>query len=202
MPNPLTSKMIVMFGSPSHSANPVEFVAEIDRLTSGFGPEALERAASALLRTHVPSNAKPWPSPAEICKACADAQEALAPPRTEEAYPDWSKEALREAYRLIKSPLGEDAARGGWILSLWDFCRKQRRLPQRHEIPILKQNAEDFNEAYGEANRWDGGTLSRALVKLGDSMLARRQALAEYVLEGRPMVEDWNDPSRALWSKR
>jgi hypothetical protein len=80
--------------------------------------------------------------------------------------------------------MGKRAARDGWVLSLHDFCRKHGRLPQHHEVDKLKAAAKFFDEQYAIAVRGAAGPNSKALARLGDKMLARRNSLIDRVLHG------------------
>lgn len=178
MSNRLIGRISTVFGAPEHSTDPAAFIAELARVTRSYTEAELDKAADALLVTFVPTNRKPWPTPAEICAACQDARDLLNPPKpVPYRYPDWAPESIAKAYRLIVSDVGRRAGDEGWILSLWDFCRKQQRLPSVSEQATLKGYAHGFNDAFASVER--GKTpLDQMLKKLGETMLRRRDKLA------------------------
>ena len=153
MSNRLIARIATVFGTPDHSTDPEAFIRELARLTKSYSEPELEKAADHLLSTFVPTQRKPWPTPAEICSACQDARELLNPPRPiPYRYPDWSPESISKAYKLIVSDVGRRAADEGWILSLWDFCRKNHRLPNASEQVTIKGHAHSFNEAFAKSS--------------------------------------------------
>lgn len=177
MTNKLIARLAVMFGPADFSDDPRAFLSEIARLTKSYSEEVLDKAADLLIRSHRPTQLKPWPSPSEICVACADAQEMVAPSSASnplaERNQDWTKEALDRADRLIQSDIGRKAADEGWILGLWDHYRKTTRQPTAKEIIAFKNKAYQFDHAYKEALT-NGTCRSLGLPRLGDAILARR----------------------------
>lgn len=181
MSNPLITRLAVVFGQPDHSDDPKKFVSELARLTQGFHPPELDKAADMLIRSHQPTARKPWPTPAEIIMACEDARDLVSPTKPEDKFEKqhrhWTKEARAKAYDLVRTDLGRRAADEGWVLSLWDFCRRERRLPTTAEATVCRRHAAEFNEAYASLR---ANALDAKLRDLGDSMLMRRDALAEH----------------------
>ncbi len=149
-----------------------------------FDSRVLAETWDAVVADFMPSKRQPWPPIALIRKTAervtedhALASERMAP-KNQPANPAWSPDAFRIANRLICSDLGRIAAREGWITQLHDYCRKARSMPDASAIARLKRQARLFEEAYTQVCRGDGGMLSASLLKLGDSMLARRDELA------------------------
>lgn len=179
MPNALISRLAIVFGTPSHTGDPVAYMAELDRITKRYTEPQLDRAADILIRDHRPTRLKPWPSPSTILEACEDAAGALTPQKDPSAkYKDWSPASVGKAYDLMRTDLGREAADQGWALSLWDFSRQHGRLPNEREVYDCKVRAREFDAAYASLT---GDTpLSRMLQKLGGSMLARRNKLARH----------------------
>jgi hypothetical protein len=175
--NPLFVRLIRMFGA-APSNDPQAYIGELLKLTRGYGTAELDKAADLLIRSHNPTHLKPWPTPADICTACADAREIIAPPNpVGQRDKTWTKDAIETADKLIASKLGQRAADEGWVLSLHDFCRKQRRLPDAGEVSNLIASARDFNGAY--ASLVDKHALQGKLKELGSSMLDKRARLGE-----------------------
>lgn len=92
------------------------------------------------------------------------------------------------ANTLLKTPLGRQAAKEGWVRSYWDFCRNNRRAPAAaHEIERCKRETREFDQTYQALLRGDVNVDPSArpmLLKIADSMLSKRQELAE-IANGR-----------------
>lgn len=173
----LCQRLAIVFGVPQ-SDDPGAYMAEIARLIRGYAEPEQQKAADYLIRDH-----KWWPKPSEIAVACADARETLqVANRTEDKkrqHLDWAGPALKTADQLIQSELGRRAADEGWALSLWDFCRKNMRLPTGSEISECKRYSREFDEAYARCVK-GGWTEAQKLKELGDLMLARRKQKAAW----------------------
>lgn len=86
------------------------------------------------------------------------------------------------AYKLIRTEMGRQAAREGWILGLFDFIETRGRMPKGEpEVWTLRESAKGLDEAYDECVR-GGWEFAEPLRKLGDSMLERRNKLAALAL--------------------
>ena len=173
----IIKRLSVVWGSPE-SLDDAAFVEEINRVTDGVSPAILERAANYLISNYRGSK---FPTPAQIVNAIRESAPPISPPEGPK-YPEWSHEALATADRLIQSEIGRTAAREGWILSLHDYCRKHRCLPDNRDIRQLKAAAEGFNSAYSECCRGNGGTLGKSLRRFGDVFLAKREKYARMAL--------------------
>lgn len=190
--NPLVQRLAIAFGEPTHSADPQAFVAEVTRLTKSYTAAEHERAADLLVRSYRPTAARPWPSISEICMACADARDENLPRQpAPDRHPEWSTKAVAKAYDLIRSPIGQKAADEGWILSLWDHCRKTGKLPNANEAMRCQANARSFDDAYTLARK--GGGVARSLIQLGDTMLRRRDRLGRHAYGEDVPREDFRD---------
>ena len=153
-----------------------------------FSDAVLDRAIAHMIRTR---KQRSIPLVAECIEGClearkwveADTQKSQIPEFRTSAADDWSTERVKLAYDLIKSSMGKQAAKDSpcWVLSLWNFCRKNQRLPVGPEIDRCKRDARDFDEAYAKAVK-GGWPQAQKLEELGASMLARRKKLAEEVL--------------------
>lgn len=172
---------------PKHARPELEtaWLKSMAEALRGTSASVLEDAARRIIQTRKYTS---FPLPAECRAACADAADRQRTRADASALPGfacgrsegdgWTTERLKLAYDLIKTQLGKQAAKEDWILAMWHFCRKQQRLPAGHEIDRCKKEAREFDEAYTEALRGIG-PCSQAVVKLGDSMLAKRKELAE-----------------------
>jgi hypothetical protein len=105
---------------------------------------------------------------------------------------DWRYKLADE---LIICPMGRQAAREGWALSLHNFIVDFGRLPNDHEIngrvtPTLKnrlpckQAAEEFQKAFEGVLNGEAGPCSKMLEALADKMNQRREKIERMILEG------------------
>lgn len=173
------------------------------RSLGGYSQECLDRARDGLITGR---KYRSFPLVSEIIEACNKAQRAINEenPRLalgskgydESKLAPYAPERERIANELILCPMGRQAAKEGWNLSLWHFIHRNLRLPTaRHEIEPLKNviTDADFHHDFGT---WDGedrfsaqkrkeaSDLQHALAKLGQSMLKKRDDLAAYILTG------------------
>lgn len=164
-----------------------EWLRTFLRAMSNYSQAVIERSAQEIINTRTDRR---FPLVSEVKKVCdkhasEEYRERNAKPLTDTAkvsqsqFSDWR---VKLADDLIMCGLGKEAARDGWILSLHDFCRAQGRLPTGHEVGQCKAAAKGFDAAYEACLRGEGGVCNAALVKLGDSMLARREEYRARVL--------------------
>ena len=183
------------FSTPKHGSTVAEaawlksMVAEL----RGYSPEVLDRAARRIITTRKYRN---FPLVAECRQACRDVAGEIEfdkhvqtlPTLREATGTEWSTERVKLAYDLCKgTQVGKEAARDGWVLSLWDFVRKHQRVPKGSaEIEACRRGAKEFDEAYAKCVKggWAGADQ---LVALGSSMLAKREKLSAEVL-GKPDI--------------
>jgi hypothetical protein len=98
---------------------------------------------------------------------------------------DWTTERLKLATELVMTPLGKQAAKEGWVGTLWSFARKNSRLPtQGKEVEDCKRASTGFDEAYAICVRQQHNPLMAALERLGAEMLKRRHDLETRVARG------------------
>ena len=203
MSNILVHRLAVMFGPPDFSGDAKAFITELVNLTQRYGEDVLNKAADLLIRSHSPTQRKPWPAPGEICKACADAAEMVLPSRKGEVpYKDWTPQAIAKAYDLIRSPMGRTAGDEGWNLALWNFCRRKGRLPNASEILDCKKDARDFDDTYAMCKRGEAGPCTSALLVLAETMLRRRDQLARHSHGEEVPREDFSKDILSDVSKR
>lgn len=155
----------------------------------GFSPEELARAFKVLRST---SKYKSMPSNAEILDACREARKQIRTERPQlvpQQKPERATHTAREklALELIKTEMGRTAAKEGWIGELFAFVRDNGHMPRtQSEIKLMVDDAKGTDRRYEACIRGEAGAFSASLERLGASMLARRKALADYVLEGKP----------------
>lgn len=164
------------------------WTASVVRCLSPFAPEVLAKATEMIVRDRDPKrDGKYFPVPAELIRACKEAQcllsAASAPllshdKRDQSPWAGWRSDLANE---LVRTPMGQEAAKRGWIGALWDFCRRTARLPQRHEIPDVAQDANAFDEALDVCERGEAGPMNKPLLELGRKIKARRNEMAREV---------------------
>jgi hypothetical protein len=181
----------------------ITWSAIMTRELDGYSPAVLDRAFTELVRSRKSTSSKDrsTPTPGECAAFCAEAKRWVAaderqqvlPALREDASDDWSKERQKLAHELVHSAMGRQAAQDDpcWVMALWNFCRKNRRMPTGREIDQCKRSAREFDEDYrstlrGEVIDADGVVkpmaFAEALQGLGSSMLAKREKLRAEVL--------------------
>lgn len=134
MSNVLIDRLTSIFGPPERVDNVEAFVAEMTRITAGFGADALDRAASSLIA----GGGKSWPAPKAIVEACADAQEALDGahahrPTTARPWHFHVENAEAWARNFCQvTELGQRAFGEGWGRQVWDWAKSYARECYRH----------------------------------------------------------------------
>jgi hypothetical protein len=157
-----------------------------------YSPDVLKRAAQKIIDTRDDKYARRFPLPAECKRVCDDIikwdQLHEAPKLLVEGTSkiDGYDRAYRHAdWLIMQAPIGKQAAKEGWALSLHDFIRVNGKLPaDRHEIEKCKASAKGFDEAFAVCVRGEAGMLSRPLLGLGEAMLKRRHRIEDMVLHG------------------
>lgn len=181
--NVLLGKLSLLYGSPSKDAAEAQaIISEYARLMNKYSDAELDAAADNIIKTR---KFKSWPTIGDCIAALEDYRakmhEENAPERKKEIpYPEWSKERIAEADRMIRCEMGETAAREGWVLGLHDFCRNHRRLPKPNEIAKLMDGARYADLC--AAGVVDMGLLHEPLQKMAHSFLAKRERHARNVL--------------------
>jgi len=172
----LISRLTNVYGEP-RSDDPVGYLRELRAALAGWDEHTLNTAASRLIKV-----AKFWPRPAEIIEIAEQiAAEKVLPRQNPTEHGDFTTQAFVDANRLIRSDLGKQAAKEGWVGQLHDFCRRTRALPNERQIRDLKHEARLFDEAYTACVEGRGGTLNDALKRMGDSFIEKRARLAQIV---------------------
>lgn len=135
-------RMQAIFGPPYKDATG-EVIGILAKKLQSFPEDVLNAAVEHLALSR---EFKSWPMPVEIIAACK-AQQAKLYPVISQPKPDpmaeWSDAHCRKADELIQCKLGVEAAEGGWLDALWEFCRKQQRLPEgQKELDAVFKDAE------------------------------------------------------------
>lgn len=173
----LFSRMTILYGQPS-TADDDAYLAELRDMMGGTDPAIIDTAGDIIRATH---KRRGWPSPAEIMAAIekASSEQPRKPAQVAED-PLWGQDTIGLANRMIVCELGEQAVREGWILVLWDFCRRNRRLPNGYELGSLRHSQSEFDNVLASLSP-PQSPLQAALQQLGKSMVARGDQLAEIV---------------------
>ena len=164
------------------------WVESMQRNLGHYKPDVLKAAADLIVDERGETyGTRKFPLPKECRQAChevisrqqAERRSGSLPIGDQPSpYANW-RETLADD--LIMTPLGREAAKGGWILGLHDFARREGRAPQGREIDQIKREAKEFDAAYEKAVR-GGWPLAREVEALGRSMLARRELFRRRVL--------------------
>lgn len=165
------------------------WLESISRSLEFYKPDVIAAAAQLILDERGEMNGvRRFPLPKEIKQACHEVlnrrsaeQRASTLPIAAESDNQFADWRVRLADELIMTAMGRDAARGGWILGLHEFCRREARAPNDREIPQIRREAKEFDAAY-ETCVMGGWPEARGLERLGRSMLDRREALRQRVL--------------------
>jgi hypothetical protein len=150
----------------------------------GYNRETLSAAATRIINSRAERS---FPLPAECKKVCDEiatwqtSQSARLP--VDRLPPTFSPARVKLADDLVMCPMGQEAAKDGWILAIHDFARENGRLPTGGEISKVKAVPKGFDAAYADNLRCHG-EMAKALKVLGDKMIARRKELTEMVLHG------------------
>ena len=165
--------------------NEEAWTASMVRFLSPYSPDVLGRAAEHIIKTRDPKRDGKWfPVPSEIIAACDLMRRAIQIEQTPLLTHGQRDQNLDAGWRvdlandLVKTPLGREAAKKGWIGALWAFCRRAARLPEARELPAVKAEAQVFDEALDACERGEAGPMSRKLAELGRSIKDRRSDLA------------------------
>lgn len=166
------------------------WMASLTRTLSFYSDEVLNRAAMRIVDTRDPKkDGRFFPLPAECTRVCREiaSEEAREAPRLALSGPranEWSDERLELAFDLCKSPIGIRAAREGWVMGLYDFCRREMRVPTESEARTLIHGARGFEDVLERLRNGEANQFTAALVELGETIKAKRNDMAERILAG------------------
>ena len=181
------------FPRPKFSGNETNeafWVATMENTLGGFGDAVLVKAANIIIETRsAQRDGTMFPKPAECIAACHKARDVLKSfaPQPLLAAPnanEWSDERLDLAFDLDNGELGKRAAREGWISQLYNFCRKEMRLPKSSEIAVCIEQFELLEQAIAAFNAGPRAGLNGAICAFADTVLVKRAELRERVLHG------------------
>lgn len=164
------------------------FFSDYDEALEEFTSHELQHAAKLLKTTRT---SRTYPTIADCLEACKQAHDALQPPvkkrRQEQGTPpEWTDERQRQANRLISSSeIGKEAADEGWLYALWDFCRKNERLPNRFEAQKIAEYSRGTWKYVDEAiqDNISRGLDPEPILKHKETMIKRLQFLRSKVYE-------------------
>lgn len=158
------------------------WVESMQRNLGHYKPDVLKAAADLIVDERGETyGTRKFPLPKECRQACHEVISRQQAERRTSTLPigadlgnqfaDWRTNLADD---LILTPLGREAAKGGWVLGLHDFARREGRAPQGREIDQIKRETKEFDAAYEECAR-GGWPEAHHLEALGRSMLARRE---------------------------
>ena len=157
----------------------------------GYGANILQEVAQHIIRTRKYRN---FPLLSEILDACDKVEKRRELEKRSQTIPDfrpstgddWSAERVKLAHDLKHTQIGRQAAKEGWIISFWNFCREHQRVPTApSEIAACKRDSEGIDELYAKCARGDAGPCSRALAEWGANIIAKREKWTAEVLSPR-----------------
>ena len=166
-------RMTVVYGAPD-TDDVSAFLGEYIRQLKQYSDDVLDAALDRMLRTR---RYKTWPTIAD-CIAAAHEVSALRGEHRSE--PNKTFGFKDEAEAIMKDPIATQAAREGWVLGLYDYVFKHGGKPSLSAIHELKDDAKFVDRC--AAGAVDMGACHGALLTLANTMLAKREALANRVL--------------------
>jgi len=180
--------MLTCFDDPP-GADPAAFFAELASELAGATEYQLAEAAKVFRRSR---KARSFPTMAD-CIDVVFAQPksgvgAASEPRISTIPDDDTPQRRDMADRLcIDHPWVQEAARNGWLLGLWDFCRINGRHPDGRELKRIQQVAREVESRIADIQASDGGgldalNLNGALRRMGDAILDKREKVRRRVL--------------------
>lgn len=158
---------------------------DYERELGGFSDEVLRDAVRRIYRKRNYSN---FPMIADCVEACEEVLESRLAKGPEayshlaRDYPEWSRERIRAANRMLASGIGKKAAAEGWIIGLWDFCRNKNRLPQQHEVPKIVASS---REAWRVMKEIDQSNPMAPILNKTAAMLRDRRKDLTAIVEGK-----------------
>lgn len=167
------------FNPPRHESEIAEreWSAGVASALAYYDSDLLPKIAQEILNTRTDRR---FPLPAEIRKVSLDVSDRMRgrelvpePPKGRDA--EWTAERLALADSLCQTELGRRAAREDWILALWDFCRKNSRMPNdfevKHVIASSRETDDFIEQAYRHASR---SPLHKIAASTADAIRAKR----------------------------
>lgn len=180
----------------SEEAQETAWMTGMVRALGRYEPEVLAAAAEWIITTRTAKQGRWFPLPSE-CREICDREARLL---TDQATPllgtrmdaEWSDDRLALAKDLIAGPMGREAARGGWLIALYDFARQHAALPKGEEIEGCKARSREFDAIYAEllADQPSdptsiGADVHNALVRFAGGVKARHHELEEGLRDDR-----------------
>lgn len=166
------------------------WMASMARVLGRMETHVLSAAAALIIETRNPKRDGKWfPTPSECIVACDTARQRIENDKRgskpllshgERDQSPWASWRCDLADTLIKTPMGERAAAGGWIVTLWNFCREHGRLPSEEQARAMAVSAGDIPKLIEDLES-DPNALAQMCARWGRSFVERRQQMAAYV---------------------
>lgn len=153
-----------------------------------FDGSLLQEVANDIIRTRKYRN---FPLLSEILDKCDEIQERRAARKREAMLPElrtpqgadeWTTERCKFAHDMKRSDLGKQAAREGWIVAFWHFCRRNLRAPDGREIDQCRRDSDGIDELYQQAMKGEAGPFSRQVAKFAGDILEKRMRWTDEAL--------------------
>ena len=184
------------FGEPvlPENADKTTIYGAYARALSQYSDRVLQRAADEMLATR---SQRKFPLLAECLEACRNAQDEIAGEAKREndsarqsakSKDPWSPERVHLADGMMRSELGREAAKEGWIVSLHDFCREEGRLPNKFEAERVR-SAALARKAERERREQEFGGNPKLIQVVAKAMEAKRARLS--ALANETTAEAW-----------
>lgn len=163
------------FSLPKTMENdPLAWQKDYDDALAFYSDTVLDVTAKRIIASR---DVRSFPLVAECLKACRETHGELSKPEPRSAghHDEWDQSRVKRADRLIQSDAGVQAAKEGWLLSLWDFCRQKERWPNRIESEKM---CSEFKKRVQETNEFFNKELAsgRPMMKTVKGYFASREA--------------------------
>lgn len=168
-----------MFGDPPGD-DPKQALKIYIQSLDKYSPDVLSTASIGLIRRQA---RRTWPTVAECLAACDDAAHEAYKARPKDDGADSDLLEHWSVIRTLRNYQGTRAAiEGGWVGALYDFVRKNKRLPDEREAAKCKVISRENDEALDRLGL-SGGALAMTLRAVGDAVMARRQKITDQIFE-------------------
>lgn len=148
-----------------------------------FSDDVLTAAAKKLMRSRLDF----FPRVGQCVDACIAERRFIegSTPELRDAVAAKSKRTRFDslADELIMGPVGRKAARDGWVLGLYDFIRREGRMPTEHETIGIVRASREVGDYIDSIWRGDTFTLPADLMRrIATNIQSKRTDLAKRVL--------------------
>lgn len=165
------------FPMPEQVTDKALFYRPYVEALGGYSEKVLMESVKRIIATR---KFPTFPLLAECIEMVGDVDEEIYPPKAynnaKTYYPEWDRERIIAANKLMNSDIGRQACEEGWQITLWDFLRENKRLPEIAEWQTLRARSL-ANWAETDAYMASNGSLTRIIKPLYDAFQKRRKLL-------------------------